>query len=82
MIGIHTHEAQVKHLCHDGHQHHPQVTFQSPGGHSSMPPIDGSTVGGKMGRLMAAVSAQPPPTKLVSPTREFMLGMADLAPGE
>jgi hypothetical protein len=24
----------------------------------------------------------PPPTKLVSPTREFMLGMADLAPGE
>jgi hypothetical protein len=35
-----------------------------------------------MGRLMAAVSARPPPTKLVSPTREFMLGMADLAPGE
>uniref|UniRef100_A0A383VVP7 Uncharacterized protein n=1 Tax=Tetradesmus obliquus TaxID=3088 RepID=A0A383VVP7_TETOB len=57
-----------------------QVTVQSPGGHSSKPPIDGSTVGGQMGRLMAAVSAQPPPTKLVSPTREFMIAMADLAP--
>lgn len=58
-----------------------QIRLQSRGGHSAKPPIDGSSIGGKMGRLMTAVSSNPPAAKLVSPTKEFVIGLADIAPG-
>lgn len=57
-----------------------QVTLRSPGGHSSIPPIDGSSLSSQLGRLFLKLAVAPPPAKLVSPTREFVLAQAALVP--
>jgi hypothetical protein len=46
-----------------------RVTLTSPGGHSSQPPVDGSSLATRMAALLSAVDSDPPPAKLVSPTR-------------
>jgi acetylornithine deacetylase/succinyl-diaminopimelate desuccinylase-like protein len=46
-----------------------KVTLTSPGGHSSQPPVDGSSLATRMAALLAAVDADAPPAKLVSPTK-------------
>lgn len=56
-----------------------QVTLSSAGGHSSMPPVDGSTIAGRLGRLLTAVTASPAVPRLVSPTREFLIALGQEA---
>eukprot|EP00879_Flechtneria_rotunda_P030781 GHRR01033460.1.p1 GENE.GHRR01033460.1~~GHRR01033460.1.p1 ORF type:complete len:240 (+),score=87.11 GHRR01033460.1:328-1047(+) len=56
-----------------------QITVSSPGGHSSKPPIDGSSVGSRLGRILTAISASPPSPKLVPPTLDLLKGLAPLA---
>jgi hypothetical protein len=55
------------------------VTLESSGGHSSMPPIDGSSIGDRLGAFLSAMTASPPPPHLVAPTRELLEGLLDLA---
>jgi hypothetical protein len=57
------------------------VTLHSGGGHSSMPPTDGSSIGGRLGRLLSGLTASPPAPRVVSPTRELLAGLLELAPG-
>ena len=59
----------------------PQLHVTSTGGHSSMPPIDGSSVGAVVGRLLTRLSASPPPPRLVSPVTDMLRGLAPYAPG-
>lgn len=54
-----------------------EVTLHAPGGHSSMPRSD--DMGARVGAFLSAMTASPPPPRLVSPTREFVLGLADLS---
>lgn len=56
-----------------------QVTLFSKGGHSSMPPVDGSSIGDRLGRFLAALEGRPAPAKLVQPTTDFMGALARLA---
>lgn len=56
------------------------VALRSPGGHSSIPPIDGSSLSTRLGRLFSRIAAAPPPAKLVSPTKEFVLAQTTLVP--
>lgn len=58
-----------------------QVTLTSKGGHSSMPPIDGSSIGDRLGRFLSAMSAAPGATELVRPTSDFLAGVGKLMPG-
>jgi hypothetical protein len=44
-----------------------------------MPPIDGSSIGSRLGSFLSALSASPPPPRLVSPTREFLEGLVGLS---
>lgn len=55
------------------------VTIHASGGHSSMPPIDGSSIGTRLGSFLSALSASPPVPRLVSPTRELVEGLVSLA---
>jgi hypothetical protein len=55
------------------------VTIHASGGHSSMPPIDGSSIGTRLGSFLSALSASPPTPRLVSPTRELVEGLVTLA---
>lgn len=56
-----------------------EVTLHSSGGHSSMPPIDGSSIGARLGSFLSAMTASPPAPRLVSPTREFLEGLVELS---
>lgn len=55
------------------------VTLHSPGGHSSMPPVDSSSIGARLGVFLSALSASPPTPRLVSPTRELVAGLVQLS---
>jgi hypothetical protein len=55
------------------------VTLEASGGHSSMPPIDGSSIGDRLGAFLSAMTASPPQPHLVAPTRELLEGLLDLA---
>lgn len=54
------------------------VTINSPGGHSSMPPIDNSSISARLGAFLSALSGSPPAPKLESPTKEFVDGLLQL----
>eukprot|EP00775_Hariotina_reticulata_P006875 gene6876-7091_t len=58
-----------------------QLTVHSKGGHSSIPPVDHSSIAEKLSRLLWAITNRPPQAKVVSPTREFLVALAPLAPG-
>lgn len=45
-----------------------------------MPDTDQTSVAARLGALLTALTASPPAVKLVSPTREFVQGLADLSP--
>eukprot|EP00775_Hariotina_reticulata_P008008 gene8008-8206_t len=56
------------------------VTLHSAGGHSSMPPSpDKSSMAARMARFLTSLTKYPAPAKLVSPTREFVLGLSEVA---
>ncbi|KAK9864322.1 hypothetical protein WJX84_003446, partial [Apatococcus fuscideae] len=57
-----------------------RVTVKGTGGHSSRPPLDASTVADRMARVILAVDAQPPPTRLVAPTTSLLKALAPKAP--
>jgi hypothetical protein len=59
-----------------------QVTLSSKGGHSSMPPVDGSSIGDRLGRFLSAISAAPGAIELVRPTSDFLAELGKLLPGE
>lgn len=54
------------------------VTLHSSGGHSSMPPIDGSSIGARLASFLSSLTASPPTPRLVSPTRELVEGLLQL----
>lgn len=55
------------------------VTLHSPGGHSSMPPVDSSSIGARLGAFLSSLTASPPAPRLVSPTRELVEGGLQLS---
>ena len=59
-----------------------QARISSPGGHSSMPPIDGSSVGEIMGRLLSRIAASPPAPRLSAPVHGMLRGLVPYVPGE
>ncbi|KAI8465553.1 MAG: hypothetical protein J3K34DRAFT_525282 [Monoraphidium minutum] len=56
------------------------VSITSQGGHSSMPPIDGSSVGDVMGRILTRISTAQPTPRLVAPVTDMLAGAAEFAP--
>jgi hypothetical protein len=58
-----------------------QVSLSSSGGHSSMPPIDGSSIGDQLARLLAGVAWRQPAPKLQAPITDMLAALAQLAPG-
>ena len=59
-----------------------RIRVASRGGHSSMPPVDGSSVGDILGRVLSRLSAAPPAPRLVAPTTDMLRAVAAYAPGE
>lgn len=55
------------------------MTLMAAGGHSAVPPIDRSSVSARLADFLSAFTASPPATRLVSPTREFLEGLTELA---
>lgn len=47
-----------------------------------MPPVDGSSMGDRLGRFLSAMSSRPCPATLVHPTSDFLAGLGKLLPGE
>lgn len=43
-----------------------------------MPPIDGSSIGARLGSFLAALTGSPPAPRLESPTQEFLQGLLQL----
>lgn len=52
------------------------IEVQGSGGHSSMPPTDGSSVAARIARILGAVDASPPITRLAEPTTDFLKALA------
>jgi hypothetical protein len=46
-----------------------------------MPPVDGSSMGDRLGRFLSAMSSRPCPATLVHPTSDFLDGLGKLLPG-
>ncbi|KAK9806375.1 hypothetical protein WJX72_012122 [[Myrmecia] bisecta] len=56
------------------------IEVRSKGGHSSAPPLDGSSVGATLARIISHVDQNPPSAKLVRPVNEFLQAFAPHAP--
>lgn len=47
-----------------------------------MPPVDGSSIGDRLGRFLSAMSAAPGAIELVRPTSGFLAELGKLVPGK
>jgi hypothetical protein len=47
-----------------------------------MPPVDGSSIGDRLGRFLSAMSAAPGAIELVRPTSDLMAELGKLVPGK
>lgn len=46
-----------------------------------MPPVDGSSIGDRLGRFLSAMSRNPGAVEMTHPTSDFLAGLAKLLPG-
>jgi hypothetical protein len=55
-----------------------KVTINSRGGHSSMPPVNGDSIGARLGAFLSAMTESPPAPRLESPTKDLVEGLLQL----
>mmetsp|Transcript_5665 Transcript_5665/g.15866 ORF Transcript_5665/g.15866 Transcript_5665/m.15866 type:complete len:533 (-) Transcript_5665:112-1710(-) len=57
-----------------------ELSIKTAGGHSSMPPLDGSTVGSIMARVLSRLDKAPINPSMLPPTSDMLLALVPVAP--